>query len=329
MKRFIKSVVTQPFIFPVIKHFKRGATVLCYHGVEEQIINPYVQEIHMALTEFEKQISLIKKHFEVISLDYLYELLNDNKRIDPRQIVITFDDGYLNNYTIAAPLLEAHNMAFSIFLSTNHIETRERFPMYKMLCAVYHCTTNKICLSSLNNKYDVSTLDKQIVTAAKIKNVLKTSGRELHYKIIDELSDLLPDEQWNELNEKYLSDKPMKWEKAYELSRKGVTIGSHGHDHIILHDKQSMKETIYQIKESKNTIEQYIGECKYFAFPNGTSSDINSHALRYLPEVGYKAALSMIPGNVKEGANGYMIPRLNAPKSCLSLKARLLKSVMN
>ena len=51
----------------------------------------------------------------------VFEQLASGSRLDPRHIVLTFDDGYKNNIRIIAPLLHSWNLPFTIFVSTRHI----------------------------------------------------------------------------------------------------------------------------------------------------------------------------------------------------------------
>src|SRR6266478_2837072 len=105
----------------LLRSESRGPTVLFYHGVEENIIDPEVQLLHMPLRVFEKQIAFLRRHREIISMDHLHECIVNRHGLESRQVVLTFDDGYKNNLSIVAPLMKAWNLPFTIFVSTRHI----------------------------------------------------------------------------------------------------------------------------------------------------------------------------------------------------------------
>jgi peptidoglycan/xylan/chitin deacetylase (PgdA/CDA1 family) len=112
MKRILKG-----FIYWLSNWFlTKGAVVLMYHSVGED--NSFFT---VKSSEFEKQIEYLKKNsFNVISLGQLEKYLKI-KKIPPKTIVITFDDGYENNYTEAFPIIKKYKIPITIFLSTGKI----------------------------------------------------------------------------------------------------------------------------------------------------------------------------------------------------------------
>ena len=106
-------------------------------GLRKKIINSQIQSIHIEFEILEKQIRYLEQNSHIISLDELHASIKDNNKIDPRSIVITFDDGYKNNLEIVMPFLNAKNIPFSVFISTNHIETGKRFPTYILRIAFF------------------------------------------------------------------------------------------------------------------------------------------------------------------------------------------------
>ena len=93
MTTSVKSVIykaAQIFgLYSILKKFRAGPIVLFYHGVEERIVDSRVQMLHVQLDLFEKQIVYLRKNFEIISLDDLYECISTGYRLDPSQVVIT------------------------------------------------------------------------------------------------------------------------------------------------------------------------------------------------------------------------------------------------
>ena len=77
--------------------------------------------------DFEKQLIFLKKKYEIINFERLIQAFKENKTLPKRTAIITFDDGYKNNYTEAFPLLKKYNIPATIFLTTGHIETDNTF----------------------------------------------------------------------------------------------------------------------------------------------------------------------------------------------------------
>ncbi len=98
-----------------------GTIILCYHSINDlnnsKIFNPNIVDTK----NFLKQMKFLIKYYNVISLEYFVE--NHKKLTQNRNVVITFDDGYKDNYTIAYPFLKKYNLPATIFLATDFINT--------------------------------------------------------------------------------------------------------------------------------------------------------------------------------------------------------------
>ena len=98
---------------------------------QEQSENKEQQDFEITPERFEKLIVQYKsKDWHFISVNELADRIN-NKQIKGKFVVITFDDGYEDNYQNALPILEKHNIPFCIFITKNYIE--QGYPPYKML----------------------------------------------------------------------------------------------------------------------------------------------------------------------------------------------------
>jgi peptidoglycan/xylan/chitin deacetylase (PgdA/CDA1 family) len=92
--------------------------VLMYHSINTNSRNNLI----ITLREFEKQIKWLKENeFTSLSLPELYSILTTGKNVPLKPIVLTFDDGYEDNYTKAYPILKKYNFKATIFLITNTI----------------------------------------------------------------------------------------------------------------------------------------------------------------------------------------------------------------
>jgi len=102
---------------------KYAVPILAYHSVAYKEDSPFVVP-----ENFIKQMEYIKKKgYEVITLDELVESIKNKKRLKRNKVVITFDDGYKNNFEYAYPILKKFGFPATIFLATNYIGNDERF----------------------------------------------------------------------------------------------------------------------------------------------------------------------------------------------------------
>jgi peptidoglycan/xylan/chitin deacetylase (PgdA/CDA1 family) len=78
--------------------------------------------------EFRRDLAYLRRHYECISLRELCERLRAGVPFRRRAAVITFDDGYRDNYTAAAPALREAGLTATFFVSTGYIGTERIFP---------------------------------------------------------------------------------------------------------------------------------------------------------------------------------------------------------
>ena len=100
---------------------KRAVPVFLYHQV-----NPISSNVSPEL--FEEHLKIIKKYnMETITISEYY-----NKNINKNSMLLTFDDGYYDNFKYVFPLLKKYNMKATIFLNTLYImDKRENEPEIK------------------------------------------------------------------------------------------------------------------------------------------------------------------------------------------------------
>jgi peptidoglycan/xylan/chitin deacetylase (PgdA/CDA1 family) len=104
---------------------KKGVVFLMYHST------PSVANEYGYMTpkdQFEKQIRFISEYCKVITIDEAYSFLYENNKTyaDRLVVVITFDDGYRDNFEVAYPVLKRYGMPFTIFLTTEFISNDNR-----------------------------------------------------------------------------------------------------------------------------------------------------------------------------------------------------------
>lgn len=100
--------------------------ILQYHHVSETM--PAVTSISPA--DFEAHMTHLKQNnFNVISLPDMLSQLKKGESLVDNTVAITFDDGYKNNYTTAAPILEKFNFPYTIFVNPKMIDEKKSYVM--------------------------------------------------------------------------------------------------------------------------------------------------------------------------------------------------------
>ena len=95
--------------------------ILMYHSINPHS-DPCVARLIVSPQCFQRQMRFLKDNrYNVVTLKTLAELIKNKKKIPPRTLAITFDDGYKDNYTYAFPILKGYSLPATIFLILNEI----------------------------------------------------------------------------------------------------------------------------------------------------------------------------------------------------------------
>lgn len=289
-----------------------GAVVLTYHGVApvESISDPWVQSLHIDPTVLERQLEFVGRHFDIIDvldLDSIRRASSDRPLAQ-----ITFDDGYKNFLTHALPVLERLGVPATVFLTTNFVDNETRLPTYLCRAAIANLDPGSYDLDSIAERMTITDSNRTTVgrTIAEKSKRLPWPKTQM---LLTELRSLLTPRDWVEIDERYSTDSPLSWNDVIEISRRGVSVGSHTLDHVPLGRHQSAEDIRSQVEDSRRLIVEKIGECRYFAYPNGTAADICLEAAAAVARSGYDLAYTMIPGVVRSESGQsarYLMPRL-------------------
>lgn len=268
MNSFIKQAFLSIGGDTLLRHYNKVPRVLFWHGVDYRCDKNVEQEI-FDIEIFEKQISYLERHYEIISIDEFHNRFV-NHCFNGKEVVLTFDDGYANNLYVVEPILHRYSLPFTVFVSAEHVDEGLYFPTSVNRIITLGSGLKSISIPSQNLHLSTNTIDERKETAALISSLLKSLPVDDVKAITNELIANVSPQEWVSLQEKFKSVRPMTWSEVKELSDKGVTIGSHCMWHICCHNNQQEQVVKYQLEESKRQIEEHVGkECKYFAYPNG------------------------------------------------------------
>jgi peptidoglycan/xylan/chitin deacetylase (PgdA/CDA1 family) len=272
--------------------YRDELTIIMYHGI---IRSPLVVSDWCFVDEdiFKMQIEYLKRHFEIISLSEAVERLR-NGGIKRPTAVVTFDDGYQNNFDVAFPILCKEKIPATIFLTTGLIDTND---------TVWYCRFH-LALSQTHRpfvewnglKLDLSTLDLKAKASMTIQDDLKelppqqlmTAIRDIILKLDgDPDCSIEVDSPYRMLNKNAIA----------EMAASGlVEFGAHTHQHLIL-SRLSAVGRFNEIRRSIDIIRELTGrQCKYFAYPNGRKQDYDLDSIQHLKACGIQMAVTTISG---------------------------------
>jgi peptidoglycan/xylan/chitin deacetylase (PgdA/CDA1 family) len=80
---------------------------------------------------FRKQMRFLREHrYNIVTLEVVADLLKNNKRIPPKTVAITFDDGYRDNYIYAYPIIKEYKIPVTIFIIVNEVGRAQQDRLY-------------------------------------------------------------------------------------------------------------------------------------------------------------------------------------------------------
>lgn len=311
LKNLIKNVFLSLKGDSLLREFNRTPRILFWHGVDN-IVNKSIEAETFDTESFKKQITYLNKYYEIISLDEFYKRYQ-SKKFTNREVVLTFDDGYANNLNVVFPILSNLNLPFTVFVSTEHIETGEIFPTSIARLMLLGAGLKIIDIPFLRmSNTDISVNVARDKVYHIVVEALKTKPLSEVKTIVNELKANITKQEYITLIAKYNSVKPMNWDEVIKLHQLGATIGSHCKYHICCHENQEQQEVKEQIIESKQILEQKLQtECKFFAYPNGNYTPTSNS---YVKAAGYTMGFSTDKYKKIEIVNEIsIIPRIGVP----------------
>lgn len=260
----------------------------------------------------------LSKKYKFISLDDAIDMITGNIPVRPYSVVLTFDDGYLNNFTHALPILKKYNAPATFYLVCGNTESNEPFWFDRLDYALQHLSSPsmKVKIGERIITIDNSSRENLINSFSNLRNTAKGIYQDDLEMLseIDKLTLALENESGWSLLDIHADDNwsaIMNWQEAkYAIASGLITIGSHTVDHIRLSmvNKEMAKE---QLERSKIIIEENTGvACKHFCYPNG---DWNHEVAEITKQCGYQSAVTTDPGRNSVGDNQFCLRRINVP----------------
>lgn len=282
------------FMIKKASHAANSIKILCYHRITDDCFDPLCMNIKVDV--FEEMVRHLKKNYNIISLEKAVGLLKSGEGAPENTIVITFDDGYRDNYTNAFPILKKYDVPATIFLTAGAINSGDTLWYSAVVDAFEKTDKTYVDLRYLNlGAYPlVSNSDKLRAAkeAAIYSKYFKKEERDIFLKnILKELGVNCE----NGSN----SHSMLTWNDIKIMEDSGVSFASHGMYHSIL-TTLTPEQAQSEIASSKRLIKEKTGiDVSFFSYPNGESNDFNKEIVEMLKGSGYRAACSLIRGSNK------------------------------
>jgi peptidoglycan/xylan/chitin deacetylase (PgdA/CDA1 family) len=303
---------------------KNGLYCFNYHRIGDCTITPFDPNIYScSVKQFKKQIQFIKKHFQVITLDEALLLAENKLPLNRRYALITFDDGYIDNYEEAYPVLKEEKISAVFFIPTDYVDSNI-IPWWDEIAWMLKNTSKKaFSFADKDTVYlNSSILDKVI---RNFLTVIKLDSRSMDEKMLELKTKLACEYNVNPKDKSLF----LSWAQIKEMKAGGMAIGSHTCSHRILTHIDKGNQ-LFELKQSKQLLEQYLGcSIDSIAFPVGQSNTFNDEICDMTERLGYKIAFSFTNSvNDLPLSNLYKISRLGVDNhpTLMTLRQKVISS---
>jgi len=296
---------------------RRKAKIISFHRVLGYTHKSHFFDPSLVVTReiFESFVEYLSGEYNLISLDESVDHMNKKQLFSRKSCVLTFDDGYRDNYLNAYSTLKNFNVPATIFMTVNCIGKDKAFwqeLLFRLMCILYEKRNSldgdaEEKLSCMPIRKDILLLFKNgerffgEITSVMVQRMKGLPMAEIQV-IVNELLEIIGEKESGlEQGCEFLS-----WQEIKEMSQNRIDFGSHTLSHAIL-TVESEEKVKTEVEESKQILEKNLGKkIKHFAYPNG---DSNAFVQRVVENSGFVSASSISDGLVGIDSSPYQLSR--------------------
>jgi peptidoglycan/xylan/chitin deacetylase (PgdA/CDA1 family) len=282
-----------------------GALILLYHRVADTVDDPL--GMCVSPPAFAEQLDVLAATRRIVTLEELAA------QREPGTVAITFDDGYRDNATTAAPALAARGLPWTLFASTGHLDERRAFWWDEVTRAFAGAHPKsraelRLALPGGPRAWRVATPS----TRVRARDALLVALHGLDAYTIAAAVD--GTREWAGPDAPPGPPLPMTVSELCELARSGVAIGAHSRTHrslaFVTADEQRA-----DIGRSREDLERWLGRPPTaFAYPFGVpGADVDASAMRIVRELGFACAVVNAPGLIGSRSDAFALSRAAVP----------------
>ncbi|MBT3879392.1 MAG: polysaccharide deacetylase family protein [Candidatus Scalindua sp.] len=317
LRRFIKFIVAFIFyysgIFIFYKRFviKGKVTILMFHRVTDTFFDV---SLLVKRKTFEECMQYIARRCPVISLDFLVQNFDRWESVPHNSYVVTFDDGWIDFYDTAYPVLSRLKIPATVYLTTGFASLKCSYWQERLDNLLAQIFAEKRTLLTKDNIISIPEINLKLKYL-----ILNSGGAEVTFKFIDYLKEFTHDKILKTITDlevfqerhsiKVDNNKErsfVSWDELNHIKDPNISFGSHTVNHMILTNEQTdvVKEEISKSKEiiEKETERSVI----HFCYPNGNNND----GIKEIVAKSYKSACTTKGGFVSKDSDIYSLNRI-------------------
>lgn len=288
-----------------------AVAILRYHSVQEdpeRHVHTIGTAIIHSLDSFRRQIEIIARDYHPVSLDDVLIALQEGRALPRRTVAITFDDGYLDNWELAAPVLQQYGVPASFYVVVGAIDTGAP-PWFCRLRHAIAATQRTQWADSVDGS-----LHSLCGPERRREAFLIASRRCAQLSGIQQMTALRKIEQELGVEPLRFSDCPMlSWDQVRALRRAGHAVGSH----TVSHPNAAFVSTAEfetELIESKRRLEEELEvTVAHFSYPSPVlQPHFSEQSIEQTRRAGFRTAVTCESGVVRAGDEPLRLRRVFA-----------------
>jgi len=291
MKESIKAIVKKGLTSIKWKYIPNAVYCFNYHRIGNSSNIQYDSDIYSCSSEiFESHIEFYKNNYDLISVDDLEKIIDTEEVSKSRLALITFDDGYIDNYTNAYQILKSNAVPAVFFVPTSYIGSK-LIPWWDEIAWMVRKTSlNSVKITQWESAISLDKNNIEKTIRAVLLKVKKTKKTKMD-AILEQLRVVLECQIEEPLDSLF-----MNWDQLREMQKGGMGIGSHTHSHEIL-SHVSTELQLQELAQSKKILDKELNtNISSFAYPVGRTGTYTEETIEALKVCGYKLAFTQLLG---------------------------------
>lgn len=311
--RLLSPILSQ-IVYPALGrigyfHSRRGASVLTYHGVLHQgyaVSDAFLDNTLISIESFRSHLRRLKRRYNVISPEQFRCWLRGQQPLPERAVLLTCDDGLLNNLTVMAPALQEEGLPCLFFVTGSSCQDAPQMlwyiELYLMLMNAHPGETGRewhgVHVPQLEGEPEKKR--EQWVTLMRSLSALEAMQRTEFLSQAARCWGLAPDWKTRYLDDPLLRERfqLMSAADVRKLADEGMAIGSHTISHPQL-SQQPDQSARREIVDSRRELENCTGKPVWaLAYPFGNHATVGEREFRLARQAGYECAFMNVSGRL-------------------------------
>jgi peptidoglycan/xylan/chitin deacetylase (PgdA/CDA1 family) len=256
--------------------------ILTYHRVNDDR-DPFFPAVPTEV--FDRHMDFVARTYRVLTVEECVERMRVHT-LPRNALALTFDDGYRDNLTHAAPILARHGLPATIFLATGFIGTAE-VPWFDRVAMAMKLTSAQSFVAPSGERMGLA---GEADRSRALKRTLATLKRRPDDDLRRAVDRLLED--LGVTDQRSFKNWMLSWDDVHALAGLGFSIGAHTVNHPIL-SRVGRRRARTEIVGSRTMIESACGRAPAaFAYPNGASDDYTAAVIRLVRDAGFRYAVT-------------------------------------